>query len=176
MKTMKPEHVKAIIVHCSATPPEYDCGVKEIDRWHRKRGWMMCGYHFIVRRSGEVETGRELTRFGAHCPGGWNQKSIGICMIGGTDKKPTPKRKPKAETNFTIAQYEALDTLICDLRLNGYKHCAILGHRDTPPGIKAKKDCPSFDAPKWWESCKIKFGGTIYGSAYRVKDCHEGRV
>lgn len=171
MKVMKPEHVKAIIVHCAATPPEYDVGFKEIDRWHRKKGWMMCGYHYIIKRDGTIEKGRELTRFGAHCPGGWNQKSLGICMAGGIDKKPTPKRKPLPENNFTKAQFTALRGLLMWLRSVGYAHCAVVGHRDTPPGIKAKKDCPSFDAPLWW-----KTKGKEYGSAYRTKHSHEGRV
>ena len=34
---------KFIVVHCSATRPSQDIGAKEIDRWHRERGFMKIG-------------------------------------------------------------------------------------------------------------------------------------
>ena len=42
------------IIHCSATKPSMDIGFEEINRWHRERGWLSCGYHFIIRRNGRI--------------------------------------------------------------------------------------------------------------------------
>ena len=50
---------KFIVVHCSATRPSQDIGVKEIDRWHRERGFIKVGYATIIKRNGEIERGRD---------------------------------------------------------------------------------------------------------------------
>ena len=47
-----------------------DIGFEEINQWHRQRGWLSCGYHFIIiRRSGVIEDGRTTDAVGAHCRG-----------------------------------------------------------------------------------------------------------
>ncbi|HMQ62785.1 MAG TPA: hypothetical protein PKE06_19045, partial [Flavilitoribacter sp.] len=48
-----------------ATPAAMDIGAKEIDRWHRAKGWFTIGYHFAIRRDGSIEYGRELSEVGA---------------------------------------------------------------------------------------------------------------
>jgi N-acetylmuramoyl-L-alanine amidase len=73
--------INSIIVHCSASNDNLDIGVKEITQWHRARGFTTCGYHFVIRRLGEIEAGRPLSEVGAHCFG-HNQYSIGICLVG----------------------------------------------------------------------------------------------
>ena len=71
-----------IVIHCSAVRPNQRSSAKDIDDWHRKRGWKCIGYHFVVRRDGTVETGRRLDEVGAHVVG-HNRYSIGICYEGG---------------------------------------------------------------------------------------------
>jgi N-acetylmuramoyl-L-alanine amidase len=127
-----------LVVHCSATQAKADIGVKEITRMHRERGFFTIGYHFVIRRSGVIEKGREVTQVGAHAEG-WNSRSLGICMVGGIDKQG------KAEDNFTDDQYAALAALLLNLR-EDYPRAIILGHRDLP---NVKKDCPCFDVRKW---------------------------
>lgn len=148
MKLMKPAHVKHIVIHCSATPPKMDIGVDEIDMWHRKKGWLMVGYHRVIRRNGVVEFGRLLTnegaQYGAHVGIPLNYSSIGICLIGGMDKD-----MKHAENNFTPEQFSALEDEIKELKDMGYAHCEILGHRDLP---RVTKDCPSFDVREWLRS------------------------
>ena len=56
-----------IVIHCSATPEDMDIGVEKIKHWHTvDNGWDDIGYHYVVRRSGELETGREEHRTGSH--------------------------------------------------------------------------------------------------------------
>ena len=56
---MNKDDVKYIVVHCSYTPEQMDIGA-DIDRWHREKGWMMIGYHKVIRRDGTIEDGRPL--------------------------------------------------------------------------------------------------------------------
>lgn len=127
-----------LAVHCSATQPKSDIGAKEIRQWHREKGWIDIGYHFVIRRDGTVETGRPENTVGAHVEG-YNSNSIGICMVGGIDAKG------KAEDNFTSAQYAALADLLRKLKAK-YTGVTIQGHRDFP---NVKKDCPCFDVRLW---------------------------
>ena len=60
--------------------------MKEIDRWHKARGWSGIGYHYLIRKSGHVSKGRSLPDVGAHCLG-LNEKSIGICVAGHGDQE-----------------------------------------------------------------------------------------
>lgn len=147
-----------LIVHASATPPSMDIGASWIDRVHRRKGWSMCGYHVVITRSGDVQwsgSGHRCRTFGsagAHvggCGAGWNQRSLGVCLVGGVKEDG---RTP--EDNFTDEQYSALrdviDELIeaCDIPEEN-----VMGHRDL---IKltnaAPKACPCFSVREFLEN------------------------
>ena len=51
---------------------------------HRLRGFDGIGYHFYVRRNGDIKSTRAVERVGAHVRG-YNTHSIGICYEGGLD-------------------------------------------------------------------------------------------
>ena len=78
-----------IIIHCSATRAGQNITAADIDCWHRARGFWSIGYHYVIRLDGTIEPGRDVTLDGAHCMG-WNQRSIGICYVGGLDKEGRP--------------------------------------------------------------------------------------
>lgn len=130
--------VDEIIIHCSATPPSADIGAKEIDRMHRQRGFLKIGYHFVIRRDGTIEDGRDLNEVGAHAEG-HNRRSIGICLVGGV----TAKNKPEA--NFTAPQWDALETLVRRLLKVVPTPVQILGHNE----VTTKKACPCFNVQTW---------------------------
>jgi N-acetylmuramoyl-L-alanine amidase len=117
-----------------------DIGLEEIDQWHRAQGWSGCGYHFVIRRDGTVEFGRELYSMGAHVKG-FNHNSIGICLAGGKADDDGP------EDNFTIRQYEALDALLTQLT-KLFPEAEVLGHRNF---WKVTKACPCFNVRAWWK-------------------------
>lgn len=124
-----------IIIHCSAVRPCQESGVREIDHWHRQRGWKQgCGYHYVVRRDGTIETGRPLEMVGAHCLNR-NNHSIGICYEGGLDAAGNP-----ADTR-TPEQKEALRKLLQQLH-EQFPKAIIAGHNVFNP----MKACPCFDA------------------------------
>ena len=129
-----------IAIHCSATGPKQDFGAADIDKWHRAKGWKCIGYHYVIRRNGTVEEGREELTIGAHVEN-WNSVSIGVCMVGGVDAND-PK---KAVNNFTPEQFKSLKQLLVDLKIR-YPSAIIQGHRDFP---KVAKACPCFSVAEW---------------------------
>lgn len=139
MAGLTPEKIAYIAIHCSATQPKSDIGAKEIDRMHRQRGFLRIGYHYVIRRNGVVEKGREDNEIGAHVEG-FNSVSLGVCMVGGIDANGN------AEDNFTADQYAALGSLVAELHTK-YPKAVIQGHRDFP---NVHKDCPCFDVKRWW--------------------------
>ena len=127
--------ISLIIIHCSAVRPWEQSSVSDIDRWHRDKGWKNgCGYHYVVRRDGSIETGRPLEMIGAHCVN-HNRHSIGICYEGGLDVtgQPTDTRTPQ--------QKVALRDLLRQLRQQ-FPMALIVGHNVFNP----MKACPCFDA------------------------------
>ena len=129
--------ITLIILHCSAVKPQQVSGFREIDRWHRQRGFKNgCGYHYIVRRDGSIENGRPLEMVGAHCQN-HNQHSIGICYEGGLDANGKP-----ADTR-TDAQKTAIRQLIERLHKQ-FPKALVTGHNVFNP----MKACPCFDAVK----------------------------
>lgn len=145
-KALDPKDVKSIAVHCSATGPDADIGRAEIDKWHRLKGWVGIGYHFVIRRDGTLEPGRPLSLRGAHIEG-HNHEAVGICMVGGVDG--TKAAKPQA--NFTPAQFKTLKTLLGTLTKQ-FPGARVQGHRDFPGVAKA---CPSFNVKTWLETGKV---------------------
>ena len=127
--------INKIIIHCSATPPSMDVDANTVDEWHKQRGWSGIGYHFFVKRDGQIELGRPLEKSGAHTKG-HNKNSIGICYAGGVDSEMIP------EDNRTSAQIASL-LLLLRLLKNMFPTAIRHGHRDFSP-----KACPSFDASK----------------------------
>ena len=135
-----------IVIHCSATPPSAHVDAKEIDRWHRQKGWLKIGYHFVITRDGVLQKGRDLDEVGAHVKG-YNHKSIGICMVGGSmaDDRTTPQNENYiAENNFTPAQWFVLEAILNDMKVL-FPAAKIVGHKELEPA----KQCPSFDVQEW---------------------------
>jgi len=126
----------ALFVHCSATKPTMDIGVREIRQWHKEQGWLDVGYHFVIRRDGTVEEGRNIDAVGSHVKD-HNHNSVGICLVGGVDSSN------KFTANFTPSQMHSLRTLLDDLKVK-YPNASIRAHHDVAP-----KACPSFDLKRW---------------------------
>ena len=131
-----------IVVHCAATKPTMDIGFTEIDQWHKRRGWLGCGYTWIIRRNGIIETGRALEQVGAHVKG-FNHNSVGICLVGGIDEDGDP------DANYTQKQWDTLDSLV-DVMTKIYPNAAVVGHNDLDPN----KACPVFEVTEWLSQIK----------------------
>lgn len=76
----KPRRTTEFIV-IEQTGDTKNIGRKEIDRQHRAKGSFGIGYHFVIRKDGEVEQGRELEQPGAMVEG-YTDNAILICVVG----------------------------------------------------------------------------------------------
>ncbi len=146
------QRTELIVIHCSATRATMDVGVQEITQWHIQRGFDTLGYHYVIRRNGELQNGRRESAIGAHVRG-HNANSIGICLVGGVDDNNRP------ENNFSNPQFATLTELVRQLKQR-YPTARILGHRDLSPDKNGDgkipsneftKACPSFDVTAWLE-------------------------
>ena len=137
--------ITLIVVHCSAVKPDQTSSVAQIDTWHRERGYHLgVGYHYVIRRNGEIEPGRPEWMVGAHCLN-HNRYSIGICYEGGLDIRGQP-----ADTR-TLEQKLAMLHLL-EVLHRRYPKALIVGHRD----LSHDRDCPCFDAVKEYADLQPK--------------------
>ncbi len=132
---MRMRKINKIILHCSATKEGQSFTAKDIDMWHKQRGWKGIGYHYVILLDGTLQIGRSESEIGAHTIG-QNNNSIGICYIGGVDINEKPK------DTRTDQQKNALKGLISDL-LKKYPEATVHGHNEF-----ANKACPCFNVKK----------------------------
>lgn len=136
--------VREIVVHCSATLPEWLARAplslkrEEIRRWHLGRGWKDIGYHWLIDRDGKTTSGRPETVIGAGVEG-HNAGVIHICLIGGHGSAATDA----FGRHFTVAQDGALRRTIAEIRART-RIDRISGHNEW-----AAKACPGFTVPAW---------------------------
>lgn len=160
-----------IVIHCSATPPSMDVDVKDIECWHKARGFHGVGYHIIIKRNGTSQKGRNINDAGAHVAG-YNHKSVGVCLVGGVSStcahcgkagsgagpwrvycevcKATHLGGP--ENNFTEEQWQQLAIVLWELKQK-YPEAKIVGHRELDKG----KACPSFDVQAYLKRENIQY-------------------
>lgn len=151
---MKKENIDAIVIHCTASRAGQDLRAADIDKMNKERGFAMIGYNYVIDLDGTVETGRPLTRDGAHCNTAglsgksYNKHSIGICYVGGLDENGN------AADTRTPEQKKALTELVYRLMDEYPTIKEVIGHRDASPdkdgnGTIEKnewiKQCPCFD-------------------------------
>ena len=104
-----------IILHHAA---KATCSVQDIQRWHLANGWAGIGYHFFVRKDGNIYRGRPENTVGSHVTGA-NADSIGICFEGNYE----------AEASMPQAQVNAGKELVAYLK-NKYRINTVKAHRD----------------------------------------------
>ena len=132
-----------IIIHCAATKPSMKVDASVIDRWHRERGWLKIGYHYVINRDGSIESGRDMEAIGAHAKG-HNANSIGVCLVGGLSEDGEP------EDNFTDIQWKSLGLVVDGLKAE-YPEAEVIGHNSI-----SNKSCPCFDVGEWYASrCRV---------------------
>lgn len=92
----------AIVLHHAAAET---ASAEDIDRIHKGNGWSGIGYHFYVRKNGEVHRGRPEWAAGAHVLN-HNGHTIGVCAEGNYE----------VEEDMPDEQLAALRELVAMLR------------------------------------------------------------
>lgn len=120
---------RRIIIHHAEAK---SCTAEQIHAWHKANGWSGAGYHFLVRKDGNVYRLRPENKVGAHASGA-NSDSIGICFEGTYNTETMPQ-----------AQLQAGRDLLAYLK-GKYGNLPIIKHKDV-----CATDCPGkvfpFDA------------------------------
>lgn len=93
--------------------------VESIHDQHLSQGWTGIGYHFYIRKNGDIHKGRPLETIGAHTEGK-NSVSVGVCFEGNYHDidKVMPTEQLKAGQEL-IAYLKGI-----------YPDAEVKGHRD----------------------------------------------
>ena len=139
--------INLIVIHCSATREDKVFTEYDLDVCHRRRGFNGAGYHFYIRKNGDIKTLRPIGQPGAHVKN-HNADSVGICYEGGLDERGHP-----ADTRTDFQKHSLL--VLVMLLLRDYPGSRLCGHRDLSPDLDCNgeiepeewiKACPCFDA------------------------------
>ena len=110
-----------IVIHHTGNPSDDDLSAEQIHASHLAQGWSGIGYHYVIRKNGQVEQGRPEWAVGAHAQGA-NWDSIGIHVCGNFEKA--------YPTGYQIEALSFLVGWLCDkynLETDAYH---VKGHRD----------------------------------------------
>jgi Negative regulator of beta-lactamase expression len=109
-----------IVIHHTGAGTNDDQSASTIHQGHLNQGWAGIGYHYVIRKNGNVEIGRPHWTVGAHEPDA-NSDTLGIHLSGNFEiGEPTQ------------AQLDSLVELVCYLKLlyPTIQFANIKGHRD----------------------------------------------
>ena len=129
--------IEEIIIHCTGTVPSDLTTVEAVRRYHvNTLGWKDIGYHYLIYLDGSIHQGRPIDQAGAHCKN-HNQRTIGICYVGGLDLNKKPK------DTRTLRQVAAIRQLVQSLKVCFPTIKKVSGHY-----MYDNKACPCFDVEK----------------------------
>jgi N-acetylmuramoyl-L-alanine amidase len=141
-----------LVIHSTATP--VTATIESMKRyWKDVMKWKNPGYHYIIKRDGEIVTITAEENI-ANGVAGNNAHAIHISYIGGIEEKG------KLLDNRTDEQKVSMYKLLLELAKK-YPDSIIRGHRDFSPdknknGVLDEfewiKGCPSFDVTQWLEN------------------------
>lgn len=119
--------ISKVFIHCSASDHAAHDDISVIRKWHLDRGWSDVGYHYFIKKNGDLQLGRDLERTPA-AQRGFNLWSIAICVHG-------------LEKNlFTVEQFETLKSLCGLIKVAYNNEVTFHGHCEV-----SSKTCPVFD-------------------------------
>ena len=81
--------INLIVIHCSATREDKSFTEYDLDVCHRRRGFNGTGYHFYIRKNGDIKSTRPIERIGAHSRG-FNKESRADSIAKDNRKIPVP--------------------------------------------------------------------------------------
>lgn len=125
MKFIAPKRkINRVFLHCSASDrPEHD-DVSVIKQWHLDRGFSDVGYHFYIKKDGQIQNGRNIEVTPAAQEGN-NTNTIAICCGGLTDFTAR-------QMNSLVELCDGINESIPDVTFHG--HCEV-----------SAKTCPVYD-------------------------------
>lgn len=122
------EETDMIVIHHTGDT-DIDASAEQINEWHINKDYAAIGYHFVIRKDGNIEKGRPDWAIGAHAYGE-NQHTIGIHLSGAFNSvQPT---KAQIESCAHLVAY------LCDEYEIPIDREHIVGHRE----VNDDTSCP----------------------------------
>ncbi len=131
MKKRSFKVIDKIISHISDSPYDHHDDISVIRQWHLERGFSDVGYHYFIKRNGEIQGGRSIKRRGADCLG-QNYNSVGVCLHG-------------MSGDITQKQFKSLTELVIKLKIRIDGISEVGQHSDYD---KRKPFCAGLDKDK----------------------------
>lgn len=145
--------ITEVVVHWTETYTNKDIGSAEINNQQVALGSGEIGYHYVIRRDGSIQRGRNLNSVGQHSvSNGHDKYSIGVVFVGGINC-PSGTANPErflSVSSLTRVQMNSFETF-CRAFYKVYPGGQILGHND----IDADEIDPGFDVRDY---CLDMFG------------------
>ena len=116
--------VSKIVVHHTGNEEDDDLSAEDIHRIHRAMGWAGIGYHYVIRKNGDIERGRPEDCIGSHAYG-WNWETLGVHLCGNFELVEPTQRQ--------IESAAYLIGWLCDKYHVVPDKYHVVGHRDLMP-------------------------------------------
>jgi hypothetical protein len=133
--------VHTVFIHCTAASNP-KVGAREVDRWHKEKGWAGVGYQYVIRTDGVVEHGR-TPELAPAAQEGHNTGTLAICVNG------------LLPADFNALQMAALVDLCHKIDSEYPKGLRFRGHCEV-----SSKACPVFDYKK---ALRLSVAGKLPG-------------
>lgn len=133
--------VTETIITWTGTRLDQNLDARQIDNIFKQTGKSI-PYHYIIKRDGTLQRGRDIEQPTDSLPNGHEQYSIFIAFVGGVNLASSARTADTYTSNksLTSAQMKTLDTFI-RIAYEAYPGMQMLGHNDIEIGNKA----PGFD-------------------------------
>lgn len=130
--------VSTTVVHWTANYiDDNHIDAQAIREMHINRGWTTIGYHYIIKRDGSIQRGRNPNQTGAHAKSSHNPYSIGVSFVAGYNC-PNGTANPEAYASpdsINSAQWATFDMYLKAF-YTVYPGGEVWGHQDTDPWNK----------------------------------------
>jgi N-acetylmuramoyl-L-alanine amidase len=139
--------ITEVVIHWTETfIDQGDLGSEEINKWHEDLGGI--GYHFVIKRNGDIQRGRPLNKEGVHADeNGHNKYSIGICLVAGYNCPSGTLNKEDylVSESITGEQFNTLSDMLTAF-YTVWPGGQVWGHNDTDPDNAVD---PGFDVSEF---------------------------
>lgn len=148
LKATNREITEAVIHWTEHYVDQGGVGSEEIHEIHTQSGFDGIGYHYVIKRNGDLQRGRPVNQTGEHAPeNGHNSYSIGIALVAGYNcpSGTTNRGDFISADSITGEQFLTLSKLLKAFYVV-FPGGQVWGHNDISPSTQID---PGFDVPEY---------------------------